>query len=73
MQPGHLDQFYVPPRRILIAQALTEFLPILSADRIFASYGIKLAIREPFSASHYDENEGPQDNASQIPGYRRCA
>jgi hypothetical protein len=56
MQPGHLDQFYVPPRRILIAQALTEFLPILSADRIFASYGIMLAIREPFSASHDDEN-----------------
>ena len=31
-----------PFDRLLIAQALTESLPILSADRIFASYGIKL-------------------------------
>jgi PIN domain nuclease of toxin-antitoxin system len=31
-----------PFDRLLIAQALTESLPILSGDRIFASYGIKL-------------------------------
>ena len=31
-----------PFDRLLIAQALTESLPILSADRIFATYGIKL-------------------------------
>jgi PIN domain nuclease of toxin-antitoxin system len=34
----HSDPF----DRLLIAQALTESLPILSADRAFASYGIKL-------------------------------
>ncbi len=31
-----------PFDRLIISQALTESLPILSADRIFASYGIKL-------------------------------
>jgi PIN domain nuclease of toxin-antitoxin system len=31
-----------PFDRLLIAQALTESLPILSGDRILASYGIKL-------------------------------
>jgi PIN domain nuclease of toxin-antitoxin system len=34
----HSDPF----DRLLIAQALTESLPILSADRAFANYGIKL-------------------------------
>jgi PIN domain nuclease of toxin-antitoxin system len=34
----HSDPF----DRLLIAQALTESLPILSGDRAFASYGIKL-------------------------------
>jgi PIN domain nuclease of toxin-antitoxin system len=34
----HSDPF----GRLLIAQALTESLPILSGDRAFASYGIKL-------------------------------
>jgi PIN domain nuclease of toxin-antitoxin system len=31
-----------PFDRLLIAQALTESLPIFTGDRIFASYGIKL-------------------------------
>jgi PIN domain nuclease of toxin-antitoxin system len=31
-----------PFDRLLIAQALTESLPILTGDRIFARYGIKL-------------------------------
>ena len=31
-----------PFDRLLIAQAITESLPILTGDRIFASYGIKL-------------------------------
>jgi PIN domain nuclease of toxin-antitoxin system len=34
----HSDPF----DRLLIAQALTESLPILSADRAFTNYGIKL-------------------------------
>ena len=34
----HSDPF----DRLLIAQALTESLPILSADRAFANYGIRL-------------------------------
>jgi PIN domain nuclease of toxin-antitoxin system len=34
----HSDPF----DRLLIAQALTESLPILSGDRAFANYGIKL-------------------------------
>ena len=31
-----------PFDRLLIAQALTESLPILTGDRVFANYGIKL-------------------------------
>ncbi len=36
LDPIHNDPF----DRILIAQALAENLPIITADRIFASYGI---------------------------------
>jgi hypothetical protein len=73
MQPGHLDQFLCTTTAYPHRPGSHRIPAILRADRISASYGIKLAIREPFSASHYDENEEPQDNASQIPGYWRCA
>lgn len=42
---GLLEQHHRDPfDRLLIAQALTEDMPILTADRKFASYGVRMAV-----------------------------
>jgi PIN domain nuclease of toxin-antitoxin system len=38
LPPHHSDPF----DRLLIAQALTESLPIVTGDRVFRGYGVKL-------------------------------
>jgi PIN domain nuclease of toxin-antitoxin system len=38
----HSKDLQDPFDRLLIAQALTENLPILTADRIFTQYGAKI-------------------------------